>query len=294
MARTINAIETFVPGGAAHIQNRTLEPLAADPTGAALWAGREWLNVTQGVAKYSPDGTRIVPYPSGAGSNWKPAARVLSAADVTIATPGATVDGITMVLGDRVVLAGQTDPIENGIYEWNGAGVPMTRVDDMDTVGEADAASVLIEEGTAADSQWMQTADDVTPGTDAQTWVQIGPAAGVAAATETVSGIVELATTVEAAAGTDTTRAVTAAGLTAYHDGKGGEFLMGAATGGVALSTAHGLTLGTAVRLDITTTDAATGFDYDVDATNDGTNIIVTPVADIAANAVRVTYHVVD
>lgn len=40
------------------------------------------------------------------------------------------------------------------------------------------------------------------------------------AATETATGVVELATLVEAAAGTDTERAVTAAGLEAHHDGK--------------------------------------------------------------------------
>lgn len=42
----------------------------------------------------------------------------------------------------------------------------------------------------------------------------------IVAATETVSGIVELATTAEAAAGTDTTRAVTAAGVEAWGNGR--------------------------------------------------------------------------
>jgi hypothetical protein len=40
------------------------------------------------------------------------------------------------------------------------------------------------------------------------------------AATESATGVVELATTAEAAAGSDTSRAVTAAGVEAHHDGK--------------------------------------------------------------------------
>ena len=43
-------------------------------------------------------------------------------------------------------------------------------------------------------------------------------------ATETVKGIVELATTAEAAAGTDTTHAVTPAGVKSYFDAKLGDF----------------------------------------------------------------------
>lgn len=48
-----------------------------------------------------------------------------------------------------------------------------------------------------------------------------GAIAEVPAASEAAAGIVELATTAEAVAGTDTARAVTAAGVKAYHDAHG-------------------------------------------------------------------------
>ena len=65
-----------------------------------------------------------------AGVDWKNSVRVASTANVVLATPGATIDGVTMVAGDRVLLKDQTAQLENGIYLWNGAASTMTRSSD--------------------------------------------------------------------------------------------------------------------------------------------------------------------
>ena len=42
---------------------------------------------------------------------------------VTIGSPPAEIDGITLVSGDRVLLTAQNNPVENGIYIFSGAAL---------------------------------------------------------------------------------------------------------------------------------------------------------------------------
>ena len=44
-----------------------------------------------------------------------------SAANVNLVTPGTSVGGVTMTVGDYVQLYGQTNSAENGLYRWNAA-----------------------------------------------------------------------------------------------------------------------------------------------------------------------------
>lgn len=91
------------------------------------------------------------------GINWTKA-RVASTANVNIASPGATMDGVTLALNDRVLLKNQSTASQNGIYVWNGAAVAMTRAADMDTWAEVVSKVVQIEEGTVnADLPYMAT-----------------------------------------------------------------------------------------------------------------------------------------
>lgn len=83
------------------------------------------------------------------GLTWKAAARVASTGNVTVASPGTTIDGVTLTNGDRVLLKNQTTGSENGIYVFNGSGSAMTRAADADSSAEVVAGTALsIAEGT--------------------------------------------------------------------------------------------------------------------------------------------------
>lgn len=105
-----------------------------------------------------------------AGLSWKQAVRAASTGDLTLAST-TTVDGVTLVSGDRVLVKDQTAPEENGIYTFDGAG--LVRAADMDVAAEFAGATVFVTEGTAnADSGWTQTAEVTTLDTDAVSFVR--------------------------------------------------------------------------------------------------------------------------
>lgn len=76
--------------------------------------------------------------------------RVASTANATLATAfaaGETVDGVTLVAGDRILLKDQTDKTKNGIYVVT-TGAP-TRDVDADTGSELTFAFVCVKAGSA-------------------------------------------------------------------------------------------------------------------------------------------------
>ena len=148
------------------------------------------------------------------GIAWKDSVRVASTANINISSPGATIDGVTMSAGDRVLLKNQSTQTENGIYIWNGAAVPMTRALDANTFAELEGAVVNVEEGTNAGTQWRQTQVNGTIGANNIIWTAFGTSAPFA--TETTAGIAEIATQAETDTGTDDTRMVTPLKLATY------------------------------------------------------------------------------
>ena len=98
------------------------------------------------------------------------AVRVASGTNVNLASPGATLDGITMGIGYRVLLNAQTNAAENGVYIWNGPTSPMTRSTDADSGAELTQASVSVTEGAYAGPDLRQTLTVVTVNTDPQSW----------------------------------------------------------------------------------------------------------------------------
>lgn len=146
------------------------------------------------------------------GLAWKDSVRVSTQGNINLALPGATIDGITMVSGNRFLPRLQTAAAENGIYVWNGAATPATRAADANTADELEQAVVAIEEGTNAGTSWRQTQVNFTLGTNDVLFVSFGTA--TPAASETVSGIAELATQGETDTGTDDFRIVTPLKLT--------------------------------------------------------------------------------
>jgi hypothetical protein len=143
---------------------------------------------------------------------WKDDVRVASTANVNIASPGATIDGIALSNGDRVLLKDQTTASENGIYIWNGATVPMTRAMDAQAGADFNSAVVGVDEGTVnGGSTWRQTQTGINVGTTAILWTSFGSA--TPDATTSTKGKAQLATQADVDAGADTTKIVTPATL---------------------------------------------------------------------------------
>lgn len=119
------------------------------------------------------------------GFDYKDSVRAASTAAVTISAPGATVGGVTMAAGNRVLLMGQTPASANGLYVWNGAAVAMTRTTDADNTPGSEVTNglfVYVEEGTYANSQWvLTTPDPIVLGTTNLTFSQFSGAALVVA-----------------------------------------------------------------------------------------------------------------
>lgn len=111
------------------------------------------------------------------GLTFKEPVRAASTGNITIATPGATIDGVTMSANDRFLAKDQTTGAQKGIYIWNGAAVAATRATDADAGTELKPGTVVyVTEGTTnADKQYVITSDvAITIGTTDQTWSQHG------------------------------------------------------------------------------------------------------------------------
>lgn len=112
------------------------------------------------------------------GLSWKQAAHTMSITNINLANPGtSTIGGHTLTAGNRVLLVGQTDPYENGIYIFDTSSTAMVRSTDANTFQELNGAAVFVQEGTYADSGWTQTAllTSLTTG-NTQSWVQFSGA----------------------------------------------------------------------------------------------------------------------
>ena len=107
------------------------------------------------------------------GLAWKAPVRAASTANVNVASPGASIDGVTLAANDRVLLKNQTAGAENGIWVWSAAASALTRAVDADSQAELRSATVKVNEGTTnADKTFTQTVDTITVGTTALTWVE--------------------------------------------------------------------------------------------------------------------------
>lgn len=106
--------------------------------------------------------------------------RGVAPGNINVASAPATIDGIASPVAgvDRYLLPAQTTGTQNGIYVWNGAGVPMSRADDADATGEIkDGTTVAVSEGTSAGSVFIQNATPAgAPGAWTQVWIPFNTA----------------------------------------------------------------------------------------------------------------------
>jgi hypothetical protein len=78
----------------------------------------------------------------------KTAARVATTANITLSAPQ-TIDGVSVIAGDRVLVKDQTDPEDNGIYiVAAGAYTRSLDFDSLTPIDEINGAMVAVQEGT--------------------------------------------------------------------------------------------------------------------------------------------------
>ena len=94
---------------------------------------------------------------------WKAPVRVVSTTNVTVASPGATIDGVSMSSADRVLLTGQTTGSQNGVYVYNGSASAMTRATDADISAELLGSYYTAKEGNGKGKIWYNTNTPTPP-----------------------------------------------------------------------------------------------------------------------------------
>ena len=108
------------------------------------------------------------------------AARVYVAGNIDLSTAleaGDTIDGITLVAGDRVLVNGQSTQSQNGIYVVQASGAAV-RATDFDTPTEVKSGDfIFVSAGTNyANTGWVQTLSPATIGTDPISFTQFSGA----------------------------------------------------------------------------------------------------------------------
>ena len=116
------------------------------------------------------------------GISWKQPVNCGTTANITLSGLQ-TIDGVTLVAGDRVLVKSQTAPAQNGIYL--ASATAWSRAPDADTWDELISAICFVESGsTLAGSAWYCTIQPGgTLGTTAVTWSNFSVAATYTAGT---------------------------------------------------------------------------------------------------------------
>lgn len=144
-----------------------------------------------------------------------------NASNLTLTAGPLTVDGVTLVAGDRVLINAQSTASQNGLYTVGTIGADSgtwTRTTDADTDAEVNAGLfTFIEEGTNyADTGWVLTTNDpITVGTTSLSFTQFS---GAGATTASNGG---------------------AAGIGVYHSASGNDLIFKNITGGTGLTIAN-------------------------------------------------------
>lgn len=171
--------------------------------------------------------------------DYKQAVRVVTTTNITLAggAPN-TVDSVSLVANDRVLVTGQTTGSQNGLYYVTTVGAgstgTWTRSTDGNNTGEILAGLiVMVNEGTIyADTQWKLTTNDpITIDTTALTFVQNYFANSISSGTSNVS-VGSSANVTISAAGTANVLTISSTGTVV----SGTESVTGNITGGNILT----------------------------------------------------------
>lgn len=141
--------------------------------------------------------------------DFKASARSVSTSNITL-SGAQTIDGVSVIAGDRVLVAGQTTGADNGIYV--AAAGAWSRATDADASAEVTAGMYLaVEEGTTyGDTVWLLTTNNpITLGTTSLTFSQLPSLANLIAG----NGLTKTGNQLDVGAGTGITVAADTVGI---------------------------------------------------------------------------------
>jgi len=95
-------------------------------------------------------------------SDYKDSVRAATRSNVDLSSLIFSMDDVVLNGKDRVLLAGQTNPVENGLYIWNAITSKLSRTKDADSGTEfTTGMKIYVEEGTQnSQTNWVL----ITPG----------------------------------------------------------------------------------------------------------------------------------
>lgn len=255
------------------------------PTTAVSFGSQKITNLATPTAD-SDAATKAYVDATATGLDIKASVRAATTGPITLSAPGTSIDGVTMVSGDRVLVKDQGTGSQNGIYVWNGSAAAMTRSTDADSSSEVTAGMfTFVEEGTVnADSGWVLTTNNpITLGTTSLAFTQFNSANAYIAG----NGLTLTGSTFNVGAGTGITVSSTAVSIDTTVVARKYSVSVG---NGAALSftVSHGL--GTS-DVTVQVFDNTTGAQVEADITHALTSpfaVTVTFTSAPAANAYRV------
>lgn len=211
------------------------------PTGDVAWGGYKLTGLADPVNAQDA-ATKAYVDAARQGLDVKGSVRVATTANLAALSGLLTIDGVTVVAGDRILVKDQTAGAANGIYA--AASGAWSRATDADTSAKVTAGLFcFVEEGTTnADSGWvLSTNGAITLGTTALAFAQFS-----GAGTVTAGNGLSQAGNVLSAVGTAGRITVSGAGIdiSATYAGQASIVTLGTIATGVWQATAVGLAYG--------------------------------------------------
>lgn len=144
------------------------------PTGDVAWGGYKITGLADPVSDQDA-ATKIYVDQVAQGLDVKASVKAATTGNITL-SGAQTIDGVSIVAGDRVLVKSQTAQADNGIYV--ASNTSWSRSADANTFAELVSAYTFVEEGsTYADTGWVCTVNaGGTLGTTPITWSQFSGA----------------------------------------------------------------------------------------------------------------------
>jgi hypothetical protein len=176
---SIGQLTTRIPGFDTQVRSSRLDQMTA-PTASVPWGSQKITGLADPTLAQDAATKAYVDAATAAlsgGLAFKGAVRVATATNVTLATPGATIDSVAPTSGDVVLLTGQSTGAQNGPYVWTGAASALTRPANWDTTTEAVPGSMwIVQQGTFDNQLAIMSNDTFTLGSTTATFVFLNPA----------------------------------------------------------------------------------------------------------------------